>query len=98
MQFDWTSIALFAATVIGGWIGTRIIRPRDHDRAEALDRIARGAATLVVSLYPKADWATLLKAVVDQIADSAGTRNRNAIERAAASALTALGKNPGATP
>lgn len=90
-------IALLA-TGVGGWIGSRIIRPRDHERAALLSRIATDAAALVVAMFPKASWPELLKAVVDQIAAAAGTKNRPAIERAAAAALTALGKNPGATP
>ena len=40
MHFDLGSIIGLAATLIGGWIGTRIIRPRDHDRAA--DDIADG--------------------------------------------------------
>jgi len=90
----WPIIGILA-TGLGTWLGSRIIQPRDHDRAQALTEIAKGGAALVVSLFPKADWPTLLKAVVDQISASAGTTNRSAIERAAASALTALGKNPG---
>lgn len=83
------------ATLLGGWLGHRIITPRDHERAAAIAIIARDAAALVVSMNPKADWATLLKSVVEQIATAAGTTNREAIERAAAQALTQLRKNPG---
>ena len=97
MQFDLGSIIGLLATVAGTWLGTRLIRPRDHQRASALDAIARGAAALVISLNPTAKWPELLKLVVEQVAAAAGvpTRNRDAIERAAAAALGAMGKPPG---
>ncbi len=97
MHFDLGSIVGLLATVVGGWLGTRIIKPRDHERAQALEAIARGAAALIISLNPAAKWAELLKLVVDLIANAAGvpTRNRDAIERAAASALVSMGKAPG---
>jgi len=97
MHFDLGSLIGLAATILGTWIGTRIIRPRDHDRAAALDSIARGAAALVISLNPTAKWAELVKAVVQQIAAAAGvpTSNKDAIERAASAALAGLGKTPG---
>lgn len=94
MHVDFAGLVGLAATLLGGWIATRIIKPKDHERATALATIARDAAALVVSLFPNADWATLLKAVVDRISAAAGTTNRDAIENAAAGALTALGKNP----
>jgi hypothetical protein len=95
-HFDITSIVLAAATIVGTWLGTRIIRPRDHERAVILDTIARGAAAIVVSLNPGAKWADLLASVVNNIASSASvpTKSRDAIERAAASALAGLGKRP----
>jgi len=97
MHFDLGSIVGLAATLLGGWLGTRIIRPRDHERAAALDAIARGAAALVLSLNPGAKWADLFQLVVGQISQAAGvpTRNKDAIERAAAAALDGLGKRPG---
>jgi hypothetical protein len=98
MHFDLGSIIGLAATILGTWLGTRIIRPRDHERAQALDAIAKGAAALVVSIAPPgAKWPDLLKSVVDNISAAAGvpTRNRDAIERAAAAALNAMGKTPG---
>lgn len=98
MHFSITDVILGLAVALGGWLGHRFNTPRDHERAAAISTIARDAAALVVSYNPKGDWATLLKAVVDAIAASAGTTNRDAIERAAAAALTDLGKNPGVTP
>lgn len=99
MHFSWTDIILAVATTLGAWLGHRIASPSDHARAEMLDRIALGAAALVASLYPNADWATLLKMVVERIGDSAGIVSHTAIENAAAHALTTLGKNPAtATP
>jgi hypothetical protein len=100
MHFDWLSIVGLIATAVGGWIGHRFTAPKHQDRAALLERIAVAAAALVVSLNPNANWATLLEMVVNQIASAAGTptTNRDAIQRAAASALTHLGKNPGAQP
>jgi len=91
MHFDLGGIVGLVATVLGGWLGTRIIRPRDHDRAHALDAIARGAAALMVSLNPNAKWAELLQLTVNSISTAAGvpTTNKDAIERAAAAALAA---------
>ena len=96
MSFDLGSIIGLFATVVGAWLGTRIIRPRDHERAAALDAIARGAVALVVSLNPTAKWGELLKLAVNAISTAAGvpTTNRDAIERAAAAALNALGRRP----
>jgi hypothetical protein len=98
MRLDLGSLIGLAATLLGGWIGTRIIKPRDHERASALDAIARGAAALVISLNPTAKWADLMAQVVAQISTAAGlpTRNKDAIERAAALALTDRGKLPNA--
>jgi Co/Zn/Cd efflux system component len=90
-------VGLFA-TALGGWLLHRFSSPKDHERAALLAHIAGDAAALVVAMNPGASWSALLKAVVDQIAAAAGlpTANRDAIERAAAAALTGLGKNPGA--
>lgn len=84
------------ALAIGTWLGTRIIKPKDHERAQLLATIAASAAALVVSLNPTATWAQLVKLTVNQIAGAAGvpTNNAAAIERAAAAALTSLGKKP----
>jgi hypothetical protein len=96
MHFDWNQIISLATLVIGTFLGHRIIKPRDHDRAAHLDQIAAGAAALVVSLFPGAAWAVLLENVVKQIAAAAGvpTRNVMALNRAAAAALTNLGVKP----
>jgi hypothetical protein len=97
VQFDLGSIVGLIATVAGLWLGTRIIKPRDHERAAALDAIAKGATALVISLNPTAKWAELIKQIVSTISSSAGlpTANKDAIERAAAAALVAAGKAPG---
>jgi hypothetical protein len=65
-------------------------------RAFLLRMIAEDAAALVVALNPKAPWAQLLAAVVQQVATAAGTptQNQAAIERAAAAALVRMGKLP----
>lgn len=85
-----TPLVLTLATGVGGWIMHRFTSPKDHDRAALLESIAAGAAALVVSLNPTADWATLLEQVVAAIksASSVPTNNADAIQRAAASALT----------
>jgi hypothetical protein len=97
LHLDLTSIVLTAATVIGAWLGTRVIRPGDHEKAQLLATIAADAAALVVAVNPTLAWGDLLEKVVKAISAAAGvpTTNQQAIERAAASALTALGKNPG---
>lgn len=81
---------------VGAWIGHRVTKPRDHERAAVLDRIAQGAAALVVRMNPTSSWAVLLQNTVQMIAAAAGlpTKNAGAIERAAASALSTLGKAP----
>lgn len=102
MHFDFAAIlgplVGLVATAVGAWIATRITKPKDHERAELLAKIAAGAAALVVALNPGASWATLLQQVEAQIATAAGlpTRNAQAIQRAAAEALSALGKAPNA--
>lgn len=98
LHLDLTSLILAAAVAAGSWIGTRIIKPKDHERAQLLSAIGSAAAALVVAAAPPtASWPTLLEQVVRQISTAAGlpTRNAQAIERAAAAALTQLGKNPG---
>ncbi len=93
----WIGTALAAAaTLFGGWLGTRIVTPKDHERAALVAVIASGAAALVVSMYPGKPWAELLELIVRQIEASAGlpTRNTTAIKQAAAKALAALGKPP----
>jgi len=84
------------ALVLGGWIARKMQQPKDHERAVLLARIAGDAATLVASKYPHAAWPELLQMVVRAVAGAAGvpTTNQAAIERAAASALHALGKRP----
>jgi hypothetical protein len=99
---DWFHIVQIvsglAVPILGAWLIKKFKTPTDLDRATLLSHIAEAAAALVVSLNPKADWATLLQAVVNQIAAAAGlpTSNVAAIQRAAASALTRLGKSPAA--
>jgi uncharacterized membrane protein len=98
MHFDLGSLVGLAATLLGTWLGTRFLKPKDHDRALLLEKIAEGAAALVVATFPTASWATLLQNVVTQVAKAAGlpTQNGDAIERAAAAALLKLGKAPAA--
>lgn len=96
-MFPWDKVFDLAILIVGGWFAHRATSPKAHDVAEQLDAIAKGAAALAVSLYPDADWATLLNHVVQQISQAAGLKVKDAaaIERAASLALTQLGKNPG---
>lgn len=88
------------ATGLGGWLARKIGGAHDQQaafhRAQILSVIAQDAAALVVSLNPTASWATLLEQTVKQIASAAGlpVTDQQAIQRAAASALSALGKLP----
>jgi hypothetical protein len=87
-------LLLGLAVSAGHWLGSKIKNPTDAERAAILEKIADGAAALVVALNPKANWTDLLKAVVQAIEAAAGvpTSNSAAIERAAAAALSKLGK------
>jgi TPP-dependent indolepyruvate ferredoxin oxidoreductase alpha subunit len=86
------------ATAVGAWLARKIVTPKDHERAALLDRIALGAASLVVSMYPGKPFAELLLMVVQRISTAAGvpTGNATAIENAAATALAQLGRGAGA--
>lgn len=95
----WLQPALEAlALAAGTWIASRILKPKDHERAALLARIAGAAAAYVVSLNPNRPWAELLKLVVERVASAAGvpTKSSLAIENAAAQALLELGKAPDA--
>jgi uncharacterized protein with beta-barrel porin domain len=78
------------ATALAAWYAQRIVTPKDHERASLLEKIATGAAALVVSLNPGKAWAAMLELIVQQIASAPGvpTNNQQAIQRAAAEALT----------
>lgn len=97
MHLNWLSIVQLIASVavpaLGAWLIKKYKTPTDLERATLLSHIAEAAAALVVSLNPKADWATLLQQVVAQIASAAGlpTNNMAAINRAAAAALMKVG-------
>lgn len=93
----WPVVFQVVTLGLAGLIAQRIRSPKDHERAAALDAIAQGAAALVVSLNPKAEWAALLEATVTQVLSVAGlpTDSNPAVQRAASAALTRLGKNPG---
>ncbi len=97
MHLNWLGIvqlvAGIAVPVIGAWFVKKFKTPTDLERAQLLAHIAEAAAALVVSLNPKADWATLLQQVVAQIAGAAGlpTSNASAINRAATLALMKAG-------
>lgn len=88
-------LLLGLGVAVGHWFGSKIKNPTDAERAAILEKIAEGAAALVVSLQPKALWPDLLKSVIAAIESAAGvpTSNSGAIERAASLALTKLGKS-----
>jgi hypothetical protein len=78
---------------VGSWVASRIVKPRDHERAQHLANIASDAVALVLANNPTASWATLLADAVRQISTAAGvpTNNAAAIQRAAAGALAKAG-------
>mgnify|MGYP003385978914 CR=1 FL=1 len=88
------------ATLVGSFFAHRITKPSDADRASLLAQLAHDAAAAVVAIYPNKPWADLLQMVVQRISEGAGvpTKNAAAIEKAAAGALAAHGKLPGAAP
>jgi hypothetical protein len=90
---QWLTVAAIA---LGGFLGHRATSVKDHQRAELLAQIARGAAALAVSMNPNASWAKLVDNVVNQVATTAGvpTKSGAAIQRAAALALRDLGVKP----
>jgi hypothetical protein len=93
MNLPWiNSLIGLIATGLGAWLWNRAITPKDHERAALLEKIATGAAALVVSLNPGKAWAALLELIVQQIASAPGvpTANQQAIQRAAADALTKI--------
>jgi len=85
------------ATGVGAWLVRQLKKPSDLERAHLLEKIATDAAALIVAMYPGKPWAELLQLVIQQISTAAGlsTRNAQAIQRAAASALAELVEAPG---
>lgn len=78
-----------AALALGFWFTSRYKTPTDKQRAELLSHIANDAAALIVTMMPGASWAVLLQALIAKLSGAAGlpTRNAEAIQQAAASAL-----------
>jgi len=92
---DW--VGLIGGLALG-LLALRFKTPTSSDRAQLLTKIIEDTAALVVNMTPRATWAQLLKDVVAQAltVSSLPTKNKAAIERAAAAALVKLGKsNPG---
>ena len=84
-----------AVTMIFGWLAHRITKPKDAERAATIEKIAQGVVALLVVAWPKASWTDLIQKAIDaMIAAGAPSTNKAALERAAAAALTELGKNP----
>jgi hypothetical protein len=84
------------AGAVGAWLLHRIGSPTTHERAATLALIADAAAAVIVTRYPTADWAQLLRETISEIARAAGlpTSNRQALEREAVRALIAAGVTP----
>lgn len=68
----------------------------DYARALLLKLVARDAALLVIAMNPRATWAELLAAVIQQMLSSGDppTTNATAVQRAAVAALIEAGKTP----
>ncbi len=99
---EWTKDLLgplvgLIATGVGAWIARHIKKPTDLERAQLLEKIATDAAALVVTMYPGKPWAELLTLVIQQVSTAAGlsTRNAQAIQRAASTALARFVEAPG---
>ena len=76
------------AFVVVGWLGTNVIKkPKDHERADTIEKIARAAASQLVSEFPDKPWATLIEEIIGQIGDQIPTTNRVVARRAASEAL-----------
>ena len=90
-----TPVVQALAIIVGGWIAHRLTKPKDHERAALLARIAEASVALVVSNNPNQPWSVLLDLVVREITMAAGvpTSNAGAIKRAAAAALVNAGLN-----
>lgn len=86
-----------AALIVASLIVRSIRKPSDRERALLLSQIANDAADLLLSSFTNPPpFATLLDQLVTAISNAAGlpTSNRDAIKRAAASALTLRGVKP----
>ncbi len=90
----WLDLLATAAVAIGTWIGSRLLKPTDLQKASHLAIIAEAAAALVVSTNPSAKWPILMDLTIHQISGAAGlpVQNPDAIKRAAAAALINVGK------
>ena len=62
--------------------------------SRTLAQLAEDAAALVLHLYPNAKFAEVLEAIVRILVTTSKVKDRAALERAAAGALTRLGKQP----
>jgi hypothetical protein len=77
-----------ALPVVGLWIAHRLTKPRDHDRAALIARIASDAAALAVHLFPYWTVDDLVARVVEDLRRASGlTGNELVLKRAAVAAV-----------
>ena len=94
----WILPAIGIVTAVWAFFQHRSTKPTDAERADLLRTLAEDAAAVIVALYPTKPWAELVNMVVQRLLAMPGvpTKNTSALEGAAATALTVLGKAPGA--
>lgn len=74
--------------VIGLWIAHRVSKPRDHERAELIARIASDAAALAVRLFPNSPIDDQIARVIEDLRRASGlTTNASVLKRAATAAV-----------
>jgi hypothetical protein len=89
-------VAGVVAALLHGWL---VKSPSDQERAAHLAQMAHDAAAWVVAFFPALPEKDLIQKIVDTLAAAAGvpTTNPQALERAAAGALSAIrSAKPGA--
>lgn len=87
---DWLTLITTALNVlvipaVGGWIVSRLRKPKDFERATEYKTIAQAAAALVMINNPNATWAQLLSMTISSLASQIPTEG--ARTRAAADAI-----------
>jgi hypothetical protein len=77
-----------ALPLVGVWAAHRLTKPRDHERAVLIARIASDAAALAVRLFPNATIDDLIARVVEDLRRASGlTDNQAVLKRAATAAV-----------
>lgn len=85
-------LVVAALFFLGALFGVRFRPPSDLERADLLERIARGAVAEILRVNPNLGAESVVAEVVRVVSAAPGvpTRNLRAIQRAAAVALKAL--------